>query len=582
MHFDLFRTKKGGHNEWLVAKDTFLKLFPIVKLLKEFWFRQVLLSLVALIFIPLALLNPFFAARLVDGPLMNRSMNGFLRLGFWMGCISVVTMMLQNAFTYWQGRLAIDARETMTRKIYLALTAMSLDYFRRSDRYVNQSIMGADGVEVAVQGLSLIPEMGVALLNLAVKLVVVFYVDWRMGLIALLSPPLYAVQTLVLARRNREIATVEREATLGYSKELGESLGNMDLVKAYRTENYHVKKFNQALKRLSFLWVNNQRFALYFGCISGLLKKLIDAMPVLFASYLVTKGELSLGQMTASLLYVQQFLSSNEKLLDFIPKLDSMAVSVNVFTDFLKLKPRITESPRAKKVDFKEANIVIENLSFAYIPGVPVLQNMSLRIEGGRWTGIKAPSGYGKTTLINLLLRVYDSDEGRILIDGHDVREIKFEAFYEQVSAVLQQLSLSRDPLWKCIAYDKENASMEEIREAAKMAGIHDQIMGFPEGYETSCGDSGLRLSHGQRQRVTIARALLRKPKFLVMDEAFGSVDRETEESIILEMKGKFPQMTVVVVSHHQSVLDHMDRVIDLTKMTGTRTEKVIQETAVL
>lgn len=571
MHVDFFRTKKGGHNEWRVAKDTLLKLFPIVKLLREFWLRQTMLTLVALIFIPLGLLNPYLTGLVVDGPLMNRSMQGFLRLGFWMGCISIITLMLQNTLTYWQGRLAIDSREAITRKLYLALTAMSLDFFRRGDRYANQSILGSDGVEVAAQAMALIPEMAVAALNLAVKLIVVFCVDWRMGLIAMLSPPLYAVQTIVLARRNREIAKVEREATLHYSKELGESLGSMDLVKAYRTESYHIKRFNEALRRLSSLWTNNQRFALYFGCASGLLKKLIDAMPVLFASYLVTRGELSLGRMTTSLLYVQQFLSSNERLLDFIPRLDTMAVSVNVFIDFLKLKPRIIESPRARKVDFKKAHIVVEDLDFSYLPNVPVLQNINLRIEGGRWTGIKAPSGYGKTTLLNLILRVYDPDEGRVLIDGHDIRDIKFESFYEQVSAVLQQTFLSRDPLWKSIAYDKENASMDEIQSAARMAGIHEQIMGFPEGYETSCGDSGLRLSQGQRQRICIARALIRKPKLLVMDEAFGSVDKETEDRIVSEMKARFPEMTVIVVSHHQSILDKMDTVIDLTRAVSSK-----------
>lgn len=582
MNFYIFDSKKNKHNEWLIAKDIFLKLFPIARLLKEFWWRQGLLSLFALIFIPLGLINPFLTQHLVDGPLMNKSMQGFVRIGFWMGCLSVLTMILQNSLTYWQGKVTARARETMTQKIYLMMTAMSLDFFRRTDRFANQSVMGPDGVEVAVQSLSLIPEIAIAFMNLAVKLFVVFLLDWRLGLIASLSPPLYAFQSIILARRNREMATVEREANLSYSKELGESLGNMDLVKAFRTEHYHIKRFNQALKRLSSLWVNNQRFAFYFGCASGLLKKVIDALPVLFASYLVTRGQLSLGQMTASLIYVSQFLTSTERLLDFVPRLDSMAVSVNVFTEFLKIKPRITESPNAKKINFKKAEIRLENISFRYLPEVPVLENISLMIPGGRWTGIKAPSGYGKTTMLNLILRIYDPDKGRILIDGMDIRDVKFESFYEQVSAVLQQTSLSRDTLWKCIAYDKENASMEEIREAAKMAGIHDQIMGFPEGYETSCGDSGLRLSHGQRQRVTIARALLRKPKFLVMDEAFGSVDRETEELIILEMKVKFPQMTVVVVSHHQSVLDHMDRVIDLTKVMVTRAEKVMEETAIL
>lgn len=564
-------------SEWRIAKDTFFKLLPILKLTRGFWPRQGFLSLFSLIFIPLGLLNPYLTQMTVDGPLVNKSTHLLIQFGFWMGCVSLITMMLQNYLTYLQGKLAVDVREDVTRKIYAAITSMSLDFFRRSDRNVNQSIMGADGVEVAVQAITLVPDMAVSAVGALVKLAIVFFIDWRLGLIALLSPPLYAFQALVLARRNREIATVEREAVLSYSKELADSLGSMDLVKAFRTEKYHVKKFGLALRRLSSLWVNNQRFALYFGWGSGLLKKVIDALPIVFASYMVTRGTLSLGQMAASVLYISQFLAASGKLLDFIPKLDSMGVSVNVFTEFLKTKPSIAESPLAKKVTFAKTEITVENVSFAYTQGTPVLTNLSMTIEGGMWTGVKAPSGYGKTTLLNLILRVYDPDKGRICIDGHNIRDIKFESLYEQMSVVLQQTFLSRDPLWKCIAYDKEDATRDEIIEAARMAGIHEQIMGFPEGYETSSGDSGLRLSQGQRQRITIARALLRKPKLLIMDEAFGSVDEETEDLIIGEMKQKFPEMTVIVVSHHQSVLDKMDRVIDLAKIAGAKVEQAVE-----
>ena len=138
---------------------------------------------------------------------------------------------------------------------------------------------------------------------------------------------------------------------------------------------------------------------------------------------------------------------------------------------------------------------------------------------------------------------------------------------------------MTRDPIWKCIAYDKEDAARADIEEAAKIAGIHDQILGFPNGYEATCGEAGLNISQGQRQRLTIARALLRKPKILIMDEAFGSVDKETEDKIVSEMRAAFPRMTVIVVSHHDSILAKMDAVIDLTKFSNSA--EVLVEQAV-
>jgi ABC-type multidrug transport system fused ATPase/permease subunit len=564
--------RRHALGEFIVAKETFLKLYSIVRLVKKFWWRQGLLSAFALVFVFLALINPYLTQLTVDGPLMNRSVEGFLKFGFLMGCISLFTMILQNYLTFAQSKLAIEAREYMTSEVYVRLTGMSLDYFRGADRNANTSVT-SEGAEVATRGLSLLPEIVTTAISVTVKLVMVFWIDWRLGLIALLSPPLAAVQALFLARRNREVACVEREATLAYSKELSDSLGNIDLVKTFRTENYHIARFKRALNRLSLLWQDNQRFALYFGWASGILKKLIDGLPVFFASFLVARGSLSLGEMTAGIIYVSQFTAAHTKLIDFVPQLGSMAVSANVFMDFLKTNPSIVEAHDAKDVQFSKGEIQIENLSFAYLPKTPVLQNLSLVIQGGRWTGIKAPSGFGKTTLLNLIMRVYDPHAGRILIDGHDIRKITFKSLRSQINIVLQQAFLTRDPIWKCIAYDKEDATREEIMEAAKIAGIHHQIVSFPEGYETSCGDVGARLSQGQRQRIAIARSVLRKPKLLIMDEAFGSVDRETEDLIVQEMRSSFPSMTVVVVSHHQSILDKMDEVIDLTKIGCPREE---------
>lgn len=562
--------------EWRLARKTFLKLFTILPFAKEYWWRQILISLVAFIFVPISLINPYLTQLAVDGPLMNKSTVLFLKYGLIMGCISLVTMLAQNYITYLQNRLSEDMRHGMTKKIYARLSDMSLDYFRMSQRRNRyDSILGATGVEIFVWAMGFVPQFFVQVLIVFAKLAVVFIIDWRLGLAALLAPPLYALRASFLARRNRILERIERENNLLYGKELGESIGVMHVVKTFRTESYHKKRVHAVLDKMTLVKKKDHRFAMMFSSVSGFLFKAVDGIPALVGALLVTTRQISLGQLSAALIYLGQCAGAVSQLIDMIPSLVSRVKSVNICSEFLRLKPTVCEAPGARYVNFGAADITVENVSFSYVPDRPVLKNVSFVIRGGEWTGIKAPSGYGKTTLLSLILRLYDVQDGRVAIGGHDVRELQFKCLGEQISTVFQGIFLHREPIKKCIAYDREDASLEDVREAARLAGIDDFISSLPQGYDTTPEAHGFALSVGQMQRITIARALLRKPKILVMDEAFSSVDKETEDRIVAEMRASFPQMTVIVVSHHQSVLDKMDSVIDLTGAAQKTEEKI-------
>ncbi len=558
-------------SEWGIAKKTFFKLFKIAKTAREYWRGQAWISLIAFLLVPLSLFNPYLTKLIVDGPLMSKSTIEFLKYGFIMGVITLVTMIVTNYVQYRQARFSSEVSEVMTRKIYTRLTAFSLDFFRSSDRDRNHYILSGDGAGVVVWSMTFIPQSVIAMLTLIVRVGVVFVIDWRLGLAALLSPPFYLWKANLHARRNRIAARIQRGVNIAYSKELRESLGTMDVVKTFRTEDYHQKRVFGVLSRLTSVAQKNQRFEFLLNSFSGFMVKILDAVPMLIGVLLVTTSQITLGQLSATLIYVTQMIQAQSQLLELIPALASKSVSVNAFLDFMQKKPTITEAADAKEVDFAGADIVAKDISFSYISQLPVLESISLHIPGGRWTGIKAPSGYGKTTLLNLILRLYDVQGGSISIGGIDVRQIRSNCFRDQIAVVMQHQVFARDTLRRTIAYDKDDASLEQIRRAASFAGIDDFIMTLPEQYETQCGDAAARLSQGQRQRLMIARALLREPRILIMDEAFGSVDKETEDRIVADMRSHFPRMTVIVVSHHQSVLDKMDGVVDLTKESRER-----------
>lgn len=552
-------------NEWRIANKTFAMAMRSLRLVPEFWLRQTYLSIFSICLIPLTLINPFLTQRVIDGPLMNKQSLEFLKFGFVIALMSIVIMLAQNLYTYLQNRFATNLRETVTKNLYNRLTAMSVDFFNDGDRSRNSAILSSDGVEVVVWALPFVANVGVLILTTFAKLGMVFYIDWRLGAIALISPPFYILRANILARRNREIASAEREAGLAYSKELSESLGNVNTMKSFRTEAYHTKRFNQALNKLSNLWSSNHRFAFIFGGASGLMTKILDGLPVFVASLLVTQGQLSIGQLSAAMIFISQFVAAQSQLIELIPELNLKSVSVNTLNEFLEKRPTIIESPMAKEVDFSNAEISIENIDFSYTPQIPVIKNFSCKFKPGTWTGIKAPSGYGKTTLVHLILRLYDVKKGAIKINGVDIKHIKFVSFADQIATVPQAAFIPNQSLEKCILYDREDISHEEVRESARLAGIDDFIMSLPEGYNTTCGDAAVRLSQGQRQRIIIARALLRKPKILIMDESFNALDKNTEYKIFDELKTALLETTVIIISHHPSILDRMDEVIDMT-----------------
>ncbi len=543
------------------------KLLPCLTIAREFWWKQTLIGMIPLLLIPVGLINPYLTKLCIDGPLMNHSTTQFLKYGAIMAAISIFTMLTLNACAYFQGAFSSHLREDITKKLYTRMTQFSLDFFKSDDKRRYGGVLGGDGVEVVVWGMEFIPRMAVTSLTMIAKLTMVFFIDWRLGVIVLAAPPLHLLRASILARKNRIVTRARRKIDREYSIEIDHSLGKAPLMKAFHTEAYHTKRVHESIGRLAEAEHKDQRFVLFFGSLMGFLVKFIDGVPALVGAILVTKGQISLGQLSASLIYIGQASASVGQLIEMIPTLAERSRSIRTFSQFLKKHPTVCEDPHAVHVDFSGADIEVRDVWFSYVKNRHILKGLNFRIEAGKWNGIKAPSGYGKTTLLNLILRQYDVQEGQILIGGTDVRKIKFDSIASQISCVLQEMILHDDTVARIISYDMESATLEEVRHAARLAGIDEHIESLPEKYATRLGADASRFSHGQRQRLMIARALLRQPKLLVMDESFGSLDKETEDRIVGEMKSRFRDMTVIVVSHHASVLEKMDRVVDLTKL---------------
>lgn len=298
-----------------------------------------------------------------------------------------------------------------------------------------------------------------------------------------------------------------------------------------------------------------------------------------FGGYLAYRAELHVEDIVAFLLYLSLFYGPVTSLANLLENMQqSMAGAERVMT-ILDAPEEIKDKPGVESLENVKGDIVFENVSFSYQKGSPVLKNVSFCCESGKMLALVGPTGVGKTTLTQLISRFYEPNEGRILIDGRDIRDVTLESLRKNISPVLQDTFLFNGTIAENIGYAVPKADMDDIIQAAKAANIHEDIMAMPDGYDTQVGERGLRLSGGQKQRVAIARAILRRTPIIILDEATASVDVETERQIQKAISSIAGRCTIIAIAHRLSTIRSADRILVIedgrVTVSGTHAELV-------
>jgi ATP-binding cassette subfamily B protein len=280
---------------------------------------------------------------------------------------------------------------------------------------------------------------------------------------------------------------------------------------------------------------------------------------------LILKGESTLGTLVAFLGYVGGLFGPVQGLTGIYQTIQRAYVSLDEIFSILDFQEHLGDAPDAQEITKVTGEVVFENLKFSYERnGRPILDGINLSVTPGETLAIVGPSGAGKTTLMALLMRFYDPTEGAIRLDGKDLRKLKQKSLRRNIGVVLQDPLLFNDTIRNNIAYGRPNASMAEVEASARAANAHDFIMRLPEGYETMVGERGSRLSVGERQRVTIARALVKDPPLIVLDEATSSLDAESEALVQDALSRLMKNRTTFVIAHRLSTVIDANRIIVL------------------
>ena len=396
---------------------------------------------------------------------------------------------------------------------------------------------------------------------------VVFYTDWKLSLLSFAIAPLVLSITLRLGQKIRGHSWRSQENLSEISQALQETISGQKVVKAFGMEDHERKRFNRLVDRLVKINLKVVRV----GALGSPLIEFIGYVafvPFLFyANYQVSRG-FTVGAFVVFVAALFRLYEPIRKLSRIHLHFQQAAASASRIFELMDTRIEIPDQPGARALPTLREEIVFDDIVFAY-PGddsVPVLQNISLKIRRGQIVALVGSSGAGKTSLVNLLPRFYDVDEGRICIDGQDIRSCTISSLRAQIAIVTQETFLFDETIRSNIAYGREECSLDEVVEAARAAYIHDFVADLPEQYETVIGERGQRLSGGQQQRIAIARAILKKAPILILDEATSALDTESERLIQKALDNLMQHCTTIVIAHRLSTVRLADRIVVLDK----------------
>jgi len=483
-------------------------------------------------------------------------------------------MILIEVISQLQGLLSWVVQAYTGEKLVLSLRTLLFNHVQRLSLTYHDKTGVSDSLyriqndataikNLVVSGLSPIITSSLTLVGM---LYVMTTLDWHFTLIALcVIPPLIVLARFSRTKLKNQWQEVKRSESAAMSV-IHETLSALRVVKAFVREDYEEQRFvdrsNEAL--------NNQikvvRYSGIFDVGIGIVLATGTALFLYYGSLYVQQGKITLGELILIMAYLAQFFSPLRTITKQFTNLQSAIVGLERVYSLIDKERDVEERPNARKTNKIEGSIKFENVSFEYIKGTPVLEDISFEIKPGQQVGIMGSTGSGKTTLVNLLARFYEPNKGRILVDGSDIREYKVADFRSQFSIVLQEPVLFSTSIEENIAYGKPTASKKEIHAAAKDAHAHGFISHLQDGYLSKVGERGMQLSGGERQRISIARAFLKNSALLILDEPTSSVDIRTESLIMNATRKLMEGKTTFFITHRLDALSHCDLVIHLEK----------------
>ena len=464
--------------------------------------------------------------------------------------------------TYWGHMMGVRIEADIRRDLFGHMQDLSFSFYDKNRTGQLMSRATNDLFEITELAHHGPEDLFISVVTLAGALCMMLSIQWKLALIVFAVVPIFVGFTIVQRQRMVRASVRVKQDMAGINGQLESAISGMRTAKAFANEGEETVKFEQSNERFKKAKRDSYKA---MGIYHAGLEFALPAMNVLTVAaggWFIMQGEMDFIDLSAFILYISTFLMPVRKLAAFVEQFLNGMAGFKRFVELMRVEPAVQDAPNAREMGPAKGDIVIDGVSFHYEDGPAVLEHVSIHIPQGETVAVVGPSGGGKSTLCQLIPRFYDVTEGRILVDGQDVREVTQRSLRHNIGIVQQDVFLFAGTILDNIRYGRPEATEAEVIDAAKKAEIYDDIMSMPDGFQTYVGERGVMLSGGQKQRVSIARIFLKDPPILILDEATSALDSVTEVRIQSAFDELARGRTTLIIAHRLSTIRSANRII--------------------
>jgi ATP-binding cassette subfamily B multidrug efflux pump len=544
------------------AQDPRKAIQRLIPYLRPYTLTLVLVSFFVLLYTLLGLVGPYLMGVAIDKFILVKDIPGTVHVALIMLAVYLLSSGFQAASDWIMAKVSQGALKQMRKDLFSHLQSLSLSFFDRNPAGELMSRLTND-IDAINQAVSQnIVSIIASLLTMVGILIAMFVLNYWLALASVFVVPIMFWFTGFVAKYTRRGFRRLQKELGNLNANIEENISGQRVVRAFRRNDSAIEAFrknNEAVYKAG-LYANT--YALLLMPLTNVLGNFFVIVLVGAGGYLALQGLATIGIIATFINYGQRFIQPLRQLANMYNTIQAALAGAERVFEILDAQPEIEDAPEATSGKLFKGHVLFDHVDFGYLKDSPVIKNMTLEADAGETIALVGPTGAGKTTLINLLTRFYDINAGSIRIDGRDIRQIKAGDLRRQLGLVLQDTFLFTDTVMENIRYGRLDATDDEVISAAKMADADHYIRQLPDGYQTKLSERASNLSQGQRQLLTIARAILADPSILILDEATSSVDTRTETRIQKALLRLMEGRTSFVIAHRLSTIRDADKVV--------------------